>query len=456
MLKEISYQKLETKLSPQQIQLMKLVQLPKLAFEERIIQELEENPAIEEEQKEEIDESYKEENDIDLSYYSPLSKKKNYLESVYTIHSHSLYEHLKNQLQIFFLKKEDYIITEFIIGCLDKDGYLRRSINSIANDLTLLLNIKINESKIEKLICNYIHKLEPYGIGARNLQECLILQLKNKSKTTAIDLAIKIIKISFKEFYKNNYKQIMKKFSISKLKLKEAIYQIKKLNPKPGIIYSEINYNTNYIIPDFIVTNINGQLEISLNNINIPNLKISSSYIEMFKYYKNSKQKNNTFFFIKKKIETAKLFINAIKQRENTLLLTMNAIINLQKEYFNTGDKLKIKPMILKDISKQIGMDVSTISRVVNSKYVSTEYGTFLIKNLFSEKLINKNGKKISTIEVKKILMDFINQENKNKPFTDNKLSKILKNKGYIVARRTISKYREQLNIPIARLRKSF
>ncbi|WGH26506.1 MAG: RNA polymerase factor sigma-54 [Candidatus Bostrichicola ureolyticus] len=454
MLKEISYQKLETKLSPQQIQLMKLVQLPTLAFEERIIQELEENPAIEQEeieQEEEQNKDQKDENDND--YQSNKINKINYLESVRTLPNISLYEHLKNQLQIFFLKKEDYIITKFIIGSLDKDGYLRRSVESIANDLTLLFNIKINIYKIEQLICDYIHKLEPYGIGARNLQECLILQLNNKYKTHSIDLATKIIKNSFKEFYKNHYEQIMQKFSISKYQLKEAIYEIKKLNPKPGIIYSELN-NTNYIIPDFIVNNINGKLELSLNNINTPQLKISYSYIKMLKHYKN--KKNNTFFFIKKKIETAKFFINAIKQRENTLLLTMSAIINLQKEYFITGDKLKIKPMILKDISNKIGMDISTISRVVNRKYVYTEYGTFLIKNLFSEKFINEKGQEISTIEVKKILIDSINQEDKNKPFTDKNLSFILKNKGYPIARRTISKYREQLNIPVARLRKSF
>ncbi|AWU43033.1 RNA polymerase sigma-54 factor [Blattabacterium punctulatus] len=494
MLKQKLLQKGKQKLSPQQIKLMKLVQLSTLDFEQRVKQELEENPALEMEEDllNSISISEEEENldisenmtdlsedqnssidsdeiNIDeyLSYDEILDFKnnipnQNHSEKKYIpiISGISFQEYLKNQLHTFrFLNKEDLLISDFIIGNIDENGYIRRPIPSIVDDIFLILGISVTEEKIEKLLSNYIQKLDPIGIGARNLQECILIQLENKKKCTDVFLAKNIIQNNFEFFTKKHYQKLQNKLGITKKKLRKAIYQIEKLNPKPGKIYSENTRNLNHLIPDFTICIVEGKLELSLNNINTPELKISSIYLDMLKSYKYSKKNikkndNNTIFFIKQKIDSAKWFVESIKQRQNTLMLTMNAIMDYQKEYFFTGDPYKIKPMILKNISQKIGVGISTVSRVANSKYVNTPYGTFLIKSFFSEKMINKEGKEISSIEIKKLLVESIEKENKKKPLTDEKLSKILKKKGYIVARRTVAKYRNQMKISVSRMRK--
>ncbi|AWU44146.1 RNA polymerase factor sigma-54 [Blattabacterium punctulatus] len=494
MLKQKLLQKGKQKLSPQQIKLMKLVQLSTLDFEQRVKQELEENPALEmeddllnsiniNEEEENLDIS---ENMMDLSedqnpsidsdeinideYLSDdeiLDFKnnipnQNYSEKKYIpiISGISFQEYLKNQLHTFrFLNNKDLLISDFIIGNIDEDGYIRRPIPSIVDDIFLILGISVTEEKIEKLLSNYIQKLDPIGIGARNLQECILIQLENKKKSTEIFLAKNIIQNNFEFFTKKHYQKLQNKLGITKKNLRKAIYQIEKLNPKPGKIYSENTKNLNHLIPDFTICIVEGNLELSLNHRNTPELKISSIYLDMLKSYKYSKKNikkndNNTIFFIKQKIDSAKWFVESIKQRQNTLMLTMNAIMDYQKEYFFTGDPYKIKPMILKNISQKIGVGISTVSRVANSKYVNTPYGTFLIKSFFSEKMINKEGKEISSIEIKKLLVESIEKENKKNPLTDEKLSKILKKKGYIVARRTIAKYRNQMKISVSRMRK--
>ncbi|WP_185876747.1 RNA polymerase factor sigma-54 [Blattabacterium cuenoti] len=488
MLKQQLAQKEQHKLSPQQIKLMKLVQLSTFDFEQRVQQELEENPALEEENyydlKKEYSESETLENDFDLSkdqnktinnseYEQYLSNNDEVEDSrinhkispfekqIPIISGISFQEYLKNQLHTFHLDEKDLLIADFILGNIDDDGYIRRKVSSMVDDIFLILGISVTEKKLEKLIVKYIQKLDPVGIGARNLQECLLIQLEKKKITKEVILSKQIIQSNFELFVKKHYQKIQKKLGITKKDLRKSIFQIKKLNPKPGRGCSENTKNLNYIIPDFtIFISDNNKLELSLNQKNIPDLKVSSSYLDMLKSYKDSKEKNlknkeETILFLKHKIDSAKWFVDAIKKRQNTLLLTMNAIMNYQKEYFLTGDVVKIKPMILKNISQKIGVGISTVSRVANSKYVNTPYGTFLIKSFFSEKMKNKEGEDISSIEIKKFLKEYIYNENKKKPFTDEELSKILKKKGYLIARRTVSKYRDQMNIPVARMRKN-
>lgn len=483
MLNQGLYQKLQQKLSPQQIQLMKLVELPIIAFEDRVIQELEENPALEhnydsnqENDEEFLNSSFDEGNKtIDISninideylsddeipsYKIYTNYQSNEKEWIIPVISHlSFNEYLKNQLHTFRLSDEDFLIAEFILGNLDENGYLRRDISILIDDIAIMLGVITTVEKIELLLIDYIQKLGPHGIGARNLQECLSIQLKFKKPNNEISLAHEIILYAFEHLSKKHYTKLKEYFKITEDQLKKAINEIEKLNPKPGRIYSEDFQISEQIIPDFTINILEGDLELSLNGRNTPELKISHAYIEMFESYKYSKIKSkyqkNTVLFIKQKIDAAKWFIEALKQREKTLMITMNAIMHYQKEYFLSGDEHKIKPMILKDISKKIGMDISTVSRVASSKYVSTPYGVILIKDLFSEGMINENGQKISTIEIKKILSESIIQENKKTPFTDEKLGELLNNKGYIIARRTIAKYREQLNIPVARLRRT-
>ncbi|WP_185850913.1 RNA polymerase factor sigma-54 [Blattabacterium cuenoti] len=488
MLKQKLLQKGQHKLSPQQIKLMKLVQLSTLDFEQKVQQELEENPAleIEEEISEESDTS--EENIFDIeedqnkSLDIPEINIEEYLNNEedntdfknHIQHNHfnneknipivsgiSFQEYLKSQLHTFRLKKDDLLIADFLLGYLDEDGYIRREITSITDDILFILGITVSIEKVEKLLYNYIQKLEPIGVGSRNLKECLFLQLKNKKKSNEINLAKNIIQNYFDIFTKKHYKKLQDKLSVTKKNLRLAIQQIEKLNPKPGKTYSGSNNNKNWdhLIPDFTICISDEKLELSLNHRNTPELKVSSLYIDMLKSYKNSKKKNiskneNTIVFLKQKIDSAKWFVDAIKKRQNTLMMTMNAIMDYQKEYFFTGDPYKIKPMILKNISQKIGVGISTVSRVANSKYVNTPYGTFLIKSFFSEKMINKKGVEISSIEIKKLLREFIYKENKRKPLTDEKLSNIFRKKGYIVARRTIAKYRDQMNIPVARMRR--
>ncbi|MFV0304543.1 MAG: RNA polymerase factor sigma-54 [Moheibacter sp.] len=486
MLKQELNLKLQQKLSPQQIQLMKLVQLPTIAFEQRIKQELEENPALEEGNDFEQDdysesenwenEEYSEDNTIDASdinideYLSddeiPNYKtySNNYSDddderSVPYAQGISFLDYLEGQLSMFRLDEEEFQIAEFIIGNMDDDGYIRRDLQAIVDDLAFTQNIYTDKNEVERLLVNYIQKLDPIGVGARNLQECLKIQLENKqnhSETT--DLALELISKSFESFTKKHYKRLMVKYDVSEEQLKKAITEIEKLNPKPGKSYSGNNKQVEQITPDFTIRIVDGELELSLNGRNVPELRVSNSYAEMLDTYKNTEKKSNeqkkAVLFVKQKLDAAKWFIDAVTQRRNTLMYTMQAIMEIQEEYFLTGDETKIKPMILKDIADKIKMDISTVSRVANSKYVNTPYGTFLIKDLFSESLTNEDGEEVSTREIKRILQDVISEENKKKPLTDEKLTEILKEKGYPIARRTIAKYREQLSIPVARLRK--
>ncbi|WP_185859222.1 RNA polymerase factor sigma-54 [Blattabacterium cuenoti] len=483
MLKQKLSQKGQHKLSPQQIKLMKLVQLSTLDFEQRVKQEMEENPALEEENFSDLEEEISDsENDFDLTEDQnqsiDISEIDEYLSDDeiedfkvnhqnYGVEKHipiisgvSFQEYLKNQLHTFRLNKEDLLIADFVLGNIDDDGYIRRKITSIVDDILLILGISVTAEKVEKLILNYIQKLDPVGVGSRDLQECLLIQLEKKKITEEVLLAKKIIQYNFESFVKKHYQKLQKKLGITKKDLRKSIFQIEKLNPKPGKIYSENTKNLNHIIPDFTIRILDNKLELSLNQRNIPEIKVSSIYLDMLKSYKSSKEKNlkkneETIVFLKQKIDSAKWFVDAIKKRQNTLMLTMNAIMDYQKEYFLTGDQIKIKPMILKNISQKIGVGISTVSRVANSKYVNTPYGTFLIKSFFSEKMKNKEGEEISSIEIKKLLVESIAQENKKKPLTDEKLSKILKKKGYLVARRTVAKYRDQMHIPVARMRKN-
>ncbi|WP_185872142.1 RNA polymerase factor sigma-54 [Blattabacterium cuenoti] len=479
------------KLSPLQIKLMKLVQLSTLDFEQRVQKELEENPALEEEYFSDLEEKHSESEILELeekNYDSDIIENQNQSINISDIDEYFSYdemedfqvnhknygieknisiisgisfqEYLKNQLHTFFLTEKDLLIADFILGNIDDNGYIRRKITSIVDDILLTLGILVTKNKVEQLIINYIQKLDPVGVGARNLQECLLIQLGKKKITKKIILAKKIIQSNFEFFIKKNYQKLQKKLGITKKKLRESMLQIEKLNPKPGRIYSDNTKNFDYIIPDFTICIVDNKLELSLNQKNIPELKVSSIYLKMLNSYKSSKEKSfkkneETIVFLKQKIDSAKWFVDAIKKRKNTLMLTMNAIMDYQKEYFLTGDIIKIKPMILKNISQKIGLGISTVSRVANSKYVNTPYGTFLIKSFFSEKMKNKEGEEISSIEIKKLLLESIAKENKKKPFTDEKLSKILKKKGYLIARRTVAKYRDQMHIPVARMRKN-
>lgn len=486
MLKQDLRLKQLLKLSPQQIQLMKLVQLPTLAFEEAVKQEIEENPALENDAQ---DDFYDSDDPYDTNDYDESSENEiieapyinidDYLSDdeipSYRTHSNnysddddekeipyaqyeSFHEHLENQLHTFRLTKEEQEIADFIIGNLDDDGYLRRQLSSIVDDLAFTQSIYTDLKTVENLLINYIQKLDPTGVGARDLQECLLLQLKSRNQTKSVMLAYRIIDEMFDAFSKKHYNKIQQKFSISEDELRDAITEVEKLNPKPGKAFTNNSKNTDQIIPDFTIKIVNGKLEFSLNGRNAPELKVSREYSEMFDTYKNtenkSKEQKDAVMFVKQKLDSAKWFIDAVKQRQQTLFVTMKAIMDYQKDYFLTGDEELIKPMILKDISEITGLDISTISRVANSKYVNTPYGTLLIKDLFSESLTNSEGDEVSTREIKTILQNVIEKEDPKKPLTDDNLMKILNDKGYNIARRTIAKYRDQLNIPVARLRK--
>nr|ACP44116.1 putative sigma-54 factor [Flavobacterium columnare] len=318
--------------------------------------------------------------------------------------------------------------------------------------------IYTDEARVNKILCSIIHELEPSGVGARDLKECLLLQLKHKTPTESVELAIKIIEEQFDAFTKKHYEKLLQKYGISKEQLKKAIDEIEKLNPKPGGAFAGNTRITEHIVPDFMIRINDDELELTLNGRNAPELHVSKDYQEMMKAYKDSKDKSNAqrdaVQFIKQKLDSAKWFIDAIKQRQETLYVTMNAIMLFQKEYFLEGDETKLKPMILKDIADMIGLDISTVSRVANSKFVDTPYGTKLLKDFFSEAMMNDQGEEVSTIEIKKILQQVIKEEDKNKPLPDDQLAVILKERGYPIARRTVAKYREQLDIPVARMRK--
>ena len=478
MLKQKLKLKLSQKLSPQQIQLMKLIQLSTQEFEQRLSTEIEENPALytskdESIEPDNLDDSEFEKDDnsheeIDVNDYlsdddTPDYKLKsnNYSEesekSIPFASGTSFNQYLTAQLHSFSLNKKEQQIAEFIIGSLDPFGYLRRDILDISDDLIFTLGIDADEILIKDIL-DKIYLLEPPGVGARDLKQCLILQLKRKNKTKTIDLSLKIIEEYFDLFSKKHFEKIKQKLNISNDDLKDVVSEIEKLNPKPGGAFNENTKINSSIVPDFTIKIIEGELKLELNSRNAPDLYVSEEYKNMLSGYSESKNKTKSHkdavMFIKQKLDSAKWFIDAIKQRNQTLIMTMTSIINFQKEYLLTGDESKIKPMILKDIAEKIDMDISTISRVANSKYVDTPYGTKLIKSFFSEGIKNSQGIEISTIEVKKTLENIIENENKNDPHTDDQLTKILNKKGYPIARRTVAKYREMIGAPVARLRK--
>ena len=472
--------KLSQKLSPQQIQLMKLIQLSTLEFEQRLSREIEENPALDTvnesqeidndnfEFNEDSEKQEKSDDEIDISEYLSDDdtpdynlKSNNYSEenerAIPYAAGTSFNQFLKNQLHSFSFNKEDLEIAEFILGSLDQFGYLRRDLIDISDDLAFTLGINADENKIQKIL-DKIYLLDPAGIGAKNLQECLYLQLKRKKTTKNISNAVKIIKDLFDEFSKRHFDKIKAKLNISDEDLRKSISEIEKLNPKPGGAYNENTKMNSSIVPDFTVEVIDGNVKLKLNSRNAPDLYVSEEYKNMLSGYSESKEKTKSqkdaVMFIKQKLDSAKWFIEAIKQRNQTLIMTMSAIVDFQKEYFITGDEKKLKPMILKDIAEEITMDISTISRVANSKYVDTPYGTKLIKSFFSEGIKNSKGEDISTIEVKKTLESIIESEDKKKPLTDDQLTKLLNKEGYPIARRTVAKYREMIGAPVARLRR--
>ncbi len=486
MLKQNLQFKLSQKLSPQQIQLMKLIQLPTLAFEQRLLEEMNENPALEtgkdEEEvfeKDEFDnndeyDDYEgsdniEADDINVDEYLSNDEIPDYKlqannfsdddddrENPYASPV-SFHQDLINQLNTFILNDSDREIAEFLVGSIDDMGYIRRTIQDIVDDMAFTQGIYTDEKSVEKVL-HIIHELEPSGVGARDLQECLLLQLKHKTPTEYVELATDIIENQFEAFTKKHYDKLLQKHNISNEQLKKAIHEIEKLNPKPGGSFTGNNKVTENIVPDFAIRINDGELELTLNGRNAPSLHVSKDYQEMMQTYKDSRDKSNSqkdaVQFIKQKLDSAKWFIDAIKQRQETLFVTMNAIMHFQEEFFLDGEETSMKPMILKDIADMVGLDISTVSRVANSKYVDTPYGTKLIKEFFSEAMKNDQGEDVSTLEIKKILQNTIEDEDKQKPLPDDQLAEILKEKGYPIARRTIAKYREQLDIPVARMRK--
>ncbi|MED5354334.1 MAG: RNA polymerase factor sigma-54 [Bacteroidota bacterium] len=476
MMKQYLKLKLNQKLSPQQIQLMKLIQLPTIDFEQNIQRELEENPAleIEENRSDNIDEDYSndeklsdnEDINIDeyLNYDDTPSYKLNYNSNNENENNEipfasgtSFTEYLTSQLNTLKLDNQEKKIAEFLVGSIDNSGYIRQELNEIVDDLAFTQNLDVSIEKLKNIL-SIVQQLDPPGVGAQSLKDCLIIQLKRKAINNDIELTIDILEHSFEHFSKKHFNKLIAKYNISEERLKAVIKEVEKLNPKPGNSYSNTDRPIEHIIPDFKIEIDNNNLILTLNNRNSPVLKISKEYDEMLKGYKLDKNKTKSqkdaVQFIKQKLDSAKWFIDAVKQRQETLYVTMSAIMEYQKEYFITGDEKNMKPMILKDIAEKIEMDISTISRVANSKYVDTPYGTKLLKEFFSESMTTQSGEEISTIEIKKILQTIIENENKKSPETDEKLVKLLVNKGYKIARRTVAKYREQLNIPVARLRK--
>ncbi|ESU24449.1 RNA polymerase sigma-54 factor RpoN [Flavobacterium enshiense DK69] len=465
---------------------MKLIQLPTQAFEQRLKEELVENPALES-GKEESLENEEYETDNDFEDYDDFDNEKidadeinidEYLSNDetpdYKLQANnysdddeerslpiaapiSFHQDLINQLNTFILTEEEREIAEFLVGSIDDIGYIRRSVQDTVDDMAFTQGIYTDEKNVERIL-NIIHQLEPAGVGARDLQECLLLQLRHKTPTDSVSLAIAIIEQQFDAFTKKHYDKLLQKFDVSQEQLRKAIDEIEKLNPKPGGSFESSSKTIEHVVPDFTIRLIDSELQLSINGRNAPELHVSKDYQEMLQTYKDSKEKSNSqkdaVQFIKQKLDSAKWFIDAIKQRNETLLVTMNAIMHYQQDYFIDGDESKLKPMILKDIADMVGLDISTISRVANSKYVETPYGTKLIKEFFSEAMKNDQGEDVSTIEIKKILKTVIEEEDKKKPLPDDKLAEILKEKGYPIARRTIAKYRELMDIPVARMRK--
>lgn len=479
MLKQSLQQKLLQKLSPQQIQLMKLLQVPTMELEQRIKEELEINPALEEGREDDYDEVDNTEDfgedlsdsreEFDINDYLDDDTPDYKLSTGGTGNeeekdmpmgsSRSFHENLRSQLGLRNLTDFQMVLGDNIIGNFDDSGYLRREIVSIVNDMAFTQNIMVTEEQLLEVL-HVIQDLDPPGVGARDLRECLLIQLRRKANRhdPILETAIELIDKFFEEFTRKHYDQIVKRMDIDEEDLRDAVNEILRLNPKPGNSMQESTKSVQHIVPDFLITVEEDDVRLELNQRNAPDLRISSQYKEMLRGYaassKGDKQQKEAVMFVKQKIDAAKWFIDAILQRQQTLLLTMQAILTFQEEYFLTGDETKLKPMILKDIAELVYMDISTISRVANSKYVQTPYGTFLLKTFFSESLAKDTGEEVSTREVKKILQDAIEAEDKRKPLTDDRLTSLLKEKGYNIARRTVAKYREQLNIPVARMRK--
>jgi RNA polymerase sigma-54 factor len=483
MLKQRLQQKLLQKLSPQQIQMIKLLEIPAIELEQRIKKEIEENPVLEEGPQENTSDSNQDEdinennveteteeftlsdylNDEDIPSYKLMSR--NYsrddrkTEIPFSV-GDTFHDHLEVQIGLRQLTEKQEVLGKYILGNIDEDGYLRRKPENIVDDLAFSMNLTTTEEELMEVL-RIIQDFDPAGVGARDLQECLLLQIERKDLTDpVVKMARQILKYHFTEFTKKHYEKIITRMNISEGELKEAISDIIKLNPKPGSSYSDpLNKTIQHIVPDFIVEIRDGMWQLSLNSKNVPDLHVSRRYAEMLESYKNNKEsqskgQKDAVSFVKQKLDSAKWFIDAIKQRQNTLLLTMEAILEYQAGFFEDEDEIKLKPMILKDIAEKTNLDISTISRVANSKYVQTPYNIFPLKFFFSEGMQTENGEEVSTREIKKILKDCLDTENKKKPLTDEKLAEILKEKGYRIARRTVAKYREQLNIPVARLRK--
>lgn len=492
MLRQSLQQKLLQKLSPQQIQLMKMLQLPTVALEQRIKEEMEINPALEEgeenaedeiENKDDEDDGLSNEetegdedsagddvveDKFELDDYMDEDEAYSYKEQTNNsgpdeerkeaplAQGPGFAEQLLSQLGLQPLDDHHYQVGAYLIGNIDEDGYMRRELAAIVDDIAFSQNIATNEEELLEVL-HVIQTFDPPGVGARDLQECLLLQLQRKNpKSAEIILAMRVIKEHMEEFSKKHYDKIARRLGVEEESLKQIIREIIQLNPRPGGAAGDSSRTVQDVIPDFVIYNTDGKLELALNDRNMPELRVSGMYGQMLQEYARSKDKSSkeAVTFIKQKIDSAKWFIDALKQRQQTLLLTMQCIMEYQYEYFLDGDETRLKPMILKDIADRIGLDISTVSRVANSKYVQTQFGTFLLKTFFSESLSTDSGEEVSTREVKKILSDCIGAENKRRPLTDDALAKILKDKGYNIARRTVAKYREQLEIPVARLRK--
>ncbi len=482
MLKQQLQQKLQQKLSPAQIQVIKMLEVPTLELEERIRQEIEENPALEEgadneTDEEDFDDDFGNEDggnndDFDIDDYvadddipdyklkaNNTSKDDKHEDIPFSI-GMTFHEYLIDQLGLLNLKEADRLLAEYIIGNIDDEGYLRRTPESMVDDIVFQAGIQTTDAEMNRII-KLVRNFDPAGVGAVNLQECLILQLERKTQTTEVKLAKIILSDFFDEFSKKHYDKITRGLNIDDEQLKKVIAEIVKLNPKPGNAWGGnlLEKSMTTIVPDFILENDENQLTVHLNNSNVPELRVNSTYNEMFQEYatnksNQSREQKDAVMFVKQKIDSARWFIDAIKQRQQTLLTTMMAIVKYQKQFFIEGDDTYLKPMILKDIADITGLDISTISRVSNSKYIQTDFGIFPVKYFFSESMTNDSGEEVSTREIKKILQDCIDNEDKHKPLNDDALADVLKEKGYIIARRTAAKYREQLNIPVARLRK--
>ena len=469
----ISQRQIQTQtqtLSPQQIQMIKLLELPTIMLEQRVKQEIEENIVLEEDDRPLEDDEQEESISVDdylreddtPSYKSRINNfsKDDKQRPVNISEGRSLQEYLMEQLGYRNLSEQDRQVAEFLVGSIDEDGYLRRDLESVGDDIAFTLGIEVSVERLESLL-SIIHQLEPAGIGARSLQECLLLQMtQRRMDSPSKRLAHKIITSYFDEFVKKHYEKLMSRLGVDEDTFRDAIDEIKHLSPKPGNLYSEGGIDTTpYIIPDFRLDYHDGHFDLSLNSYNIPEVKINRRYVDMIRNMVSadgtvSESNREAIQFVKSKIDSAKWFISAIKQRHDTLMRTMQEILSFQQEYFKDGDKSKLRPMILKDIADRTGLDVSTISRVVNSKYVQTHFGIILLKSLFSEAMQTESGEIVSSYEIKNLLQQCIDEEDKRHPLTDETLMNILNDKGYCIARRTVAKYREMMDIPVARLRK--